>query len=174
MDDIKYPIGRVQILPFSEKVKNDCLADILFLPRMLEQAILNLSEEQLHTPYREDGWSSHQIIHHLADSHMNAFIRFKLGLTENHPTIKPYDQNKWASTADVHNVAVNLSITMLHSLHHRWYELMKTLTVEDFNRTVYHPEQERDLTLWNLLLVYAWHGKHHATQITQLRARMTW
>jgi flavodoxin len=88
---------------------------------------------------------------------MNAFIRFKLGLTEDHPTIKPYDQNKWAETADVKNTAVNISITLLHSLHHRWYELLKTLTEADFKRTVYHPEQERDIPLWNLLLIYARH-----------------
>jgi len=174
MTDIKYPIGRVEIVPYSDKVKNDSMADILFLPRTLEYAVLNLSEKQLHTPYREDGWTTNQIVHHLADSHMNAFVRFKLGLTEDHPTIKPYDQNKWAETADVSNVAVNISITMLHALHHRWYELLKTLNEEDFNRTVYHPEQERDIPLWNFLLIYAWHGKHHATQITQLRERMGW
>jgi hypothetical protein len=174
MSNNQYPIGKVQFVDFSEKEKEARLADILFLPRMLEYAVLNLHEEQLQTPYREGGWTVNQLVHHVADSHMNAYIRCKLALTEDNPTIKPYDQDAWVLTDDVKNVPVNISITLLHSLHHRWYELLKTLTEEDWKRTVYHPEQKREISLWNLLLIYAWHGKHHAAHITHLRESKGW
>lgn len=172
--DVRYPIGKHQMVPFSQEEKEARLADILFLPRMLEYAVLNLNDDQIQTPYREGGWTVNQVIHHVADSHMNAFIRFKLGLTEDNPTIKPYIQSAWGDTADVTAVPVNLSITLLHSLHHRWYELLKTVTDEQWERTIYHPEQERKITLWELLLIYAWHGKHHAAHVTNLREQMGW
>ena len=172
--DVQYPIGKHQMVPFSQEEKEARLADILFLPRMLEYAVLNLNDDQIQTPYRDGGWTVNQVIHHVADSHMNAFIRFKLGLTEDNPTIKPYIQSAWGETADVTAVPVNLSITLLHSLHHRWYELLKTITDEQWERTIYHPEQERKITLWELLLIYAWHGKHHAAHVTNLREQMGW
>lgn len=171
-DTLRYPIGKVVFVAYSEKAKNDCVAAILAMPPMLDFAVENLNDDHLHSPYREEGWTPNQIIHHLADSHMNAFIRFKLGLTEEHPTIKPYDQNKWAETIDVKNVPVNNSITLLHALHRRWHALLITLNEQDFMRTVYHPEQQRDISLWQLLQIYAWHGKHHATQIIQLKERL--
>ena len=172
--DVRYPIGKHQMVPFSQEEKEARLADILFLPRMLEYAVLNLNDDQIQTPYRDGGWTVNQVIHHVADSHMNAFIRFKLGLTEDNPTIKPYIQSAWGETADVTAVLVNLSITLLHSLHHRWYELLKTISDEQWERTIYHPEQERKITLWELLLIYAWHGKHHAAHVTNLREQMGW
>ena len=172
--DVRYPIGKHQMVPFSQEEKEARLADILFLPRMLEYAVLNLNDDQIQTPYREGGWTVNQVIHHVADSHMNAFIRFKLGLTEDNPTIKPYIQSAWGETADVTAVPVNLSITLLHSLHHRWYELLKTITDEQWERTIFHPEQERKISLWELLLIYAWHGKHHAAHVTNLREQMGW
>jgi uncharacterized damage-inducible protein DinB len=172
--DVRYPIGKHQMVPFSQEEKEARLADILFLPRMLEYAVLNLNDDQIQTPYRDGGWTVNQVIHHVADSHMNAFIRFKLGLTEDNPTIKPYIQSAWGETADVIAAPVNLSITLLHSLHHRWYELLKTISDEQWERTIYHPEQERKITLWELLLIYAWHGKHHAAHVTNLREQMGW
>jgi hypothetical protein len=172
--DVRYPIGKHQMVPFSQEEKEARLADILFLPRMLEYAVLNLNDDQIQTPYRDGGWTVNQVIHHVADSHMNAFIRFKLGLTEDNPTIKPYIQSAWGDTADVTAVPVNLSITLLHALHHRWYELLKTITDEQWERTIYHPEQERKIRLWELLLIYAWHGKHHAAHVTNLREQMGW
>jgi uncharacterized damage-inducible protein DinB len=172
--DVRYPIGKHQMVPFSQEEKEARLADILFLPRMLEYAVLNLNDNQIQTPYRDGGWTVNQVIHHVADSHMNAFIRFKLGLTEDNPTIKPYIQSAWGETADVTAVPVNLSITLLHSLHHRWYELLKTISDDQWERTIYHPEQERKITLWELLLIYAWHGKHHAAHVTNLREQMGW
>lgn len=172
--DVRYPIGKHQLVPFSQEEKEARIADILFLPRMLEYAVLNLNDDQIQTPYREGGWTINQVIHHVADSHMNAFIRFKLGLTEDNPTIKPYIQSAWGETADVSNVAVNMSVTLLHALHHRWYELLKTITDDQWERTIFHPEQERKITLWELLLIYAWHGKHHAAHVTNLREQMGW
>lgn len=172
--DPRYPIGRYQVVDFSASEKEARLADILFLPKLLEFALLNLDEAQLHTPYREGGWTIHQLVHHVADSHMNAFIRFKLALTEDNPTIKPYLQDKWVETDDVTQVPLNVSITLLHALHQRWYELLKTMSDSDFQRTLYHPEQQKNISLWQMLLIYAWHGKHHAAHITNLREEKGW
>ncbi|NBT16384.1 MAG: putative metal-dependent hydrolase [Chitinophagia bacterium] len=174
MVTVQYPIGKVQFVEYSEKEKEARLADILFLPKMLEYAVLNLNEAQLQTPYREGGWTVNQLVHHVADSHMNAFIRCKLALTEENPTIKPYDQDAWVSREDVSQVPVNISITLLHALHHRWYELLKSLTEQEWKRTVYHPEQQREISIWNILLIYAWHGKHHAAHVTNLREEKGW
>jgi hypothetical protein len=174
MVTVQYPIGKVQFVEYSEKEKEARLADILFLPKMLEYAVLNLNEAQLQTPYREGGWTINQLVHHVADSHMNAFIRCKLALTEENPTIKPYDQDAWVSREDVSQVPVNISITLLHALHHRWYELLKSLTEQEWKRTVYHPEQQREISIWNILLIYAWHGKHHAAHVTNLREEKGW
>jgi hypothetical protein len=172
--DPRYPIGKVQLVDYSEKERDAKIADILFLPRMLEYAVLNLDESQIQTPYRDGGWTVHQLIHHLADSHMNSFIRFKLALTEENPVIKPYLEDKWSKLADVSNVPINISITLLHALHHRWHRLLESMTEDDFKRTVFHPEKEKDITLWDMLLIYAWHGKHHVAHITTLREQNSW
>ena len=167
--DLQYPIGRVQLLEYSDIVKDNCLKAIQGLPIQLDYAVENLNDTHLHTPYRDGGWTPNQIIHHLADSHMNAFIRFKLALHEEHPTVKPYDQNVWAETTDVKNVPCNVSITLIHALHRRWEALMQPLTKEDFMRSFYHPEQARDIKLWEVLQYYAWHGKHHAAQVSNCK-----
>ena len=172
--DPRYPIGKVQLVDYSEKERDAKIADILFLPRMLEYAVLNLDEGQIQTPYRDGGWTVHQLIHHLADSHMNSFIRFKLALTEENPVIKPYLEDKWSKLADVSSVPINISVTLLHALHHRWHSLLESMTEDDFKRTVFHPEKEKDITLWDMLLIYAWHGKHHVAHITTLREQNSW
>lgn len=179
-DDLRYPIGKVEDQPLStkdgydEKVKAAFLLDIQLCPSMLEQAISNLDEHQLNVPYREGGWTTKQVIHHVADSHMNAYIRFKLALTEENPVIKPYDEAAWAELSDTINLPINISLTLLHALHTRWVEMMKNMTEEDWQRTIFHPEQKRTITLWDMLGTYAWHGKHHAAHITALRERMGW
>lgn len=178
--DERYPIGKLEDQHFSDKgtydeeAKNSYLLDIKMCPSLIEYAITNLDEQQLNTPYRNGGWTVKQLVHHIADSHMNAYIRFKLGLTEDNPTIKPYDQSAWANLSDTENLPVNISITLLHALHVRWYELLKNMKENEWQRTVFHPEQKRKITLWNLLGMYAWHGKHHAAHITKLRERMNW
>ena len=174
MEDLRYPIGKYVPQPFSEKQLQDWLIDIKFLPAHLENAVLNLDESQINTAYRPEGWTVKQLIHHVADSHMNAYIRFKLGLTEENPTIKTYDEAAWANLIDTQNLPVNISFTLLHALHARWVEILKGMATDDWNRTVYHPEQKKDITLWYLLGMYAWHGKHHVAHITALRQRMNW
>jgi hypothetical protein len=171
--DQRFPIGKYEPKPFSAEQKEKWLTDILFLPRQLEMAILNLDDQQLETPYREEGWKVRQVIHHVADSHMNAFIRCKLALTETNPTIKPYEEALWAEQSD-YKLAVNISLTLLHALHNRWYDLLKHVQEEEWNRTVVHPQHNKQMTLWFLLGMYAWHGHHHTAHITSLRERMGW
>lgn len=172
--DLRYPIGKYEPQPYSEELKEEWLADIMFLPQAIEAAISNLDEAQLHTPYREGGWTVHQLVHHVADSHINAYIRFKFGYTEEAFTIKPYDEKVWVTTADVQNLPVNVSITLLHALHRRWYAFLKSFTEADYKRTVYHPEYKKDFTLWQYLGLYAWHSRHHVAHITALRERKGW
>ena len=174
MIDPRYPIGKYEPQPFSVEQKNKWLNDLKFLPEDLEHAILNLDEHQLNTPYRDGGWTVKQLVHHVADSHMNAYMRFKLGLTEENPTIKPYEEKKWAELADNELVPINVSITLLHALHQRWYAAIKDLSEEGFKRNVIHPDNKREMSLWFLFGLYSWHGKHHTAHITTLRENNNW
>lgn len=174
MEDLRYPIGKYEPQPFSQKQLEQWLIDIQFLPQHLENAVLNLDEQHLNTPYRPEGWTLRQVVHHLADSHSNAYIRFKLGLTEDNPTIKPYDENAWAKLNDTAVVPINVSLTLLHALHTRWMAVLKAIKPEEWERTVVHPEHGKQMTLWYLLGNYAWHGRHHTAHITSLRERMGW
>jgi hypothetical protein len=174
MNNQQYPIGKYVEQPFSEKQLQEWLNDIRFLPENLEHAVLNLDEAQLETPYRDAGWTVKQLVHHVADSHMNAYIRFKLGLSEDNPMIKPYNQDAWAQMPDTKNLPINLSFTILHAVHRRWYEILINITPEQWNRTVVHPEYNKQMTLWYLLGMYAWHSRHHTAHINSLRERMGW
>jgi hypothetical protein len=170
----QYPVGQASFTEFSTAAKESALGDILFLPNALEAAILNLDEAQLQTPYRTGGWTINQLVHHVADSHMNAYIRFKLGLTEQVPVIKPYEEKLWAGLADVSVIPINVSITLLFALHQRWYAAIKDLEDKSWERTVFHPVSQKELSLWYLLQLYAWHGRHHVAQINGLRKKMRW
>ena len=172
--DLRYPIGKYVAQPYSEQLETQWLNDIKLLPLQLEQAVLNLDAHQLHTAYREGGWTVQQLVHHIADSHMNAYIRFKLGLTESNPIIKTYDEKAWAEMQDVENLPINVSITLLHALHLRWVEALIDLKEDQWNRTLLHPEHNRTLTLWHFLGLYAWHGNHHVAHINSLRRRNNW
>jgi uncharacterized damage-inducible protein DinB len=172
--DPRYPIGKYEPKPFSEQQKQAWLLDLQFLPEALERAINNLDEVQLNTPYRDGGWTVKQLVHHVADSHMNAYIRFKLGLTEDKPTIKPYEEQDWALLADNDLVPINVSLTLLHALHLRWVATIKDLTEEQWNRLVVHPAANREMSIWFLLGLYAWHGNHHVAHITTLRENKQW
>lgn len=174
MEDLRYPIGKYETQPYSAERKKRWLSDLKFLPDDLERAVQNLDEHQLNTPYRDGGWTVKQVVHHVADSHMNALIRFKLGLTEGNPTIKPYDEAAWAKLDDVDAVPINVSLTILHGIHLRLVETIKNLTDEQWQRTLFHPEHQQQMTLWYLLGNYAWHGKHHVAHITSLRERNNW
>ncbi len=172
--DLRYPIGKYEPRPFSQQQKEEWLNDIKFLPQLLENTVINLDESQLQTPYRDGGWTIQQVVHHVADSHINAYCRFKLGLTEDNPTIRPYDEAAWAKLSDTDKIPINISLTLLYALHTRWYSLIGDLTIQDWERTVFHPEAKKEMTLWYLLGNYAWHGKHHVAHITSLRDRNKW
>lgn len=172
--DLRYPIGKYHPQPFSPKQKQEWFNDMKFLPQSLENVIQNLDEAQLNTPYREEGWKINQLVHHVADSHMNGYCRFKLGLTENNPVIRPYEEKRWAELNDVETTPINISLTLLHALHIRWYAAIKDLQDEDWNRTVLHPEHNKMFTLWHLLGMYSWHGKHHVAHVTALRDKKGW
>lgn len=177
--NLRYPIGLEEESDvyndiYGNSLKFKLLNDIKMLPAMLEFAIQNLNEKQLQTPYRPGGWTVHQLIHHIADSHMNAYIRFKLGLTEDNPVIKPYDQEAWALLPDTKNLPINISLTLLHALHARWFQLMIDMTGNEWHRTVYHPARKKTMSLWDLLKTYSWHSLHHTGHITKLRERMKW
>lgn len=172
--DLRYPIGKYEPQPFSDRQKRAWLQDIQFLPGLMEQAIENLDEKQLNTPYRDGGWTLKQVVHHVADSHINAYIRFKLGLTEDNPTIKPYEEGLWADLHDVQHVPINISITLLYTLHTRWHAALLPLEKAQWDRTVFHPGSKQKMTLWYLLGSYAWHGRHHVEHITSLKERKNW
>jgi uncharacterized damage-inducible protein DinB len=175
MEDLRYPIGKFEPQPFSGKQLQQWLLDIKVLPQQLEHAVLNLDEAQLNTPYRDGGWMVKQVVHHVADSHINAYTRFKLGLTEVHPTIRPYDEVAWAELKDSHDLPINISLTLLHALHSRWHYVLSTVSEDELlNKTVYHPGNDATYTLWHLLGMYVWHGRHHVAHITRLRERMGW
>lgn len=176
---MRYPIGSIEDQAFADKglslkVKEMLIMDIRFLPTLLENAVLNLDAEQLHTPYRTGGWTIHQVVHHVADSHLNAYIRFKLGLTEDNPVIKPYKEAAWAELSDTRNLPMNISLTLLHALHARWVEVLNNIDGQEWTKTVFHPERKITISLWQLLKTYSWHGKHHVAHITSLRERMGW
>lgn len=178
-EKIRYPIGKENEqeecgIEFSEQLKSSLIDEIKMLPSSLEYAIQNLDAAQLQTPYRPGGWTVHQLVHHIADSHINAYTRFKLGLTEDNPVVKPYDQDAWANLSDTKKLPVNISVTLLHALHARWCQCMDDMDETQWQRTIYHPERKVEITLWELLKSYAWHGKHHTAHILKLRERMGW
>jgi hypothetical protein len=169
MSDLRYPIGRYEQKPYSEEQKTEWLNNIRQLPTELEYAIQNLDAAQLESPYREGGWTIHQLVHHVADSHMNAYVRFKLALTEDDVTVKSYEEQLWAELNDVRELPVNISITLLHALHTRLYAAIKNLRVDQWNRTLNYPGKPAPVTIWFLLGMYSWHGKHHTAHILSYR-----
>ena len=174
MSDPRYPIGKFTFDgPPSEAQRNKFIDDIERAPAALRGAVKNLSPEQVETPYRDGGWTVRQVVHHVPESHMNAFIRFKLALTEDEPTIKPYMEDRWAGTSDIQVTPPEASLALLESLHGRWVPLLRSLKPADWKRTFRHPELGV-MALEKNLALYAWHGKHHVAHITELRKRMGW
>ena len=174
MIDLRYPIGQYEAAPFSNELKAERLADIKFLPGLLEQAIENLDEAQLNIAYREGGWTVKQVVHHVSDSHLNALSRLKFTLTEDNPTVMGYNEAKWAETVEYTELPVNISLTMIHTIHAKLLSLFSNLTDEEWSRTYIHSESKKQFDLWYLLGMYAWHGKHHVAHITALRERNGW
>jgi len=172
--DLRYPIGKFHHEgEMTEEARRRAIQQIAEAPARLRQAVEGLTAQQLGTPYRPEGWTVRQVVHHVPDSHLNAYVRFKLALTEDEPTIKPYEQELWANLEDTRNTPVEVSLALLDSLHQRWVVLLESLRPEDFARTFRHPEQGI-VSLDKQLALYAWHGRHHVAHITSLRERMGW
>jgi len=172
--DLRYPIGKF-LWPKSvpAETRSRLIGEIAAAPAAFREAVKGLDDAQLDTPYRPDGWTVRQLVHHVADSHMNSFIRFRLALTEEEPVVKPYDQEKWAGLHDCLTAPIEPSLRLLESLHSRWVAMLGSFSEADFARTFRHPELGV-LRLDANLALYAWHGGHHAAHITGLRDRMSW
>jgi len=174
MSDLRYPIGKFHFDgSISEEQKSNCIDDIARAPGQLRNAVKDLSQSQLDTPYRDGGWTVRQVVHHVPDSHLNAYMRYKLALTEDQPTIKPYAEDRWALLADTQATPVEVSLTLLDSLHDRWVRLLRSLQPPEWKRTFRHPELGL-VSLEKNLALYSWHGRHHVAHITSLRERNEW
>ena len=173
-NDPRYPIGkfnRVTSLTAAERAT--CIEQVAAAPAQFRRAVAGLTPTQLDTPYREGGWTVRQLAHHVPDSHMNAYLRFKFGLTEDSPAIKTYEEKDWAKTPEVAATPVDVSLALLDALHARWVTLLRSMTPQQFERTLKHPEMG-PTTLDTMLALYAWHGRHHTAHVTSLRERKAW
>jgi hypothetical protein len=172
--DPRYPIGRFEMpKEVTKERRQQAIDEVASAPAKLRAAVKGLSAAQLDTPYREGGWTVRQVVHHVPDSHLNAYVRLKLALTEEKPTIKPYDEAAWADLADSKSVPIEISQVLLDSVHARWDALWRSMKSEHFARTLVHPDHGERTVDW-LLFVYEWHGKHHAAHITELRKQKGW
>ncbi len=173
--DLRYPIGKFDpTAPVTPAIRKAAIWDLAQAPERVRGAVNRLTDAQLDTPYRPEGWTVRQVVHHMADSHLNAMTRVRLALTEDNPTIKPYIEGKWAELADARTVAIEPSVQILDGVHARLVALLRTLDEADFARTVVHPEHGRTMSIDVLTALYGWHSRHHVRHITALRERMGW
>jgi hypothetical protein len=174
LGDPRFPIGKFHFEgPLSPDQRAKMIGEIEAAPAQLRAAVKNLSPQQLDTPYRDGGWTVRQVVHHVPESHMNAYVRFKLALTEDEPTIKPYAEDRWAKLDDVQLTPIEISLALLESLHTRWVTLLRTLKPQDWQRNFRHPELGV-VSLDRNLGLYAWHGRHHVAHVTELRKAKGW
>jgi len=172
--DPRYPVGKFELpRDVSPALRQVAIEEIAAAPAKVRAAVAGLSDTQLDTPYREGGWTVRQVVHHLADSHVNAYIRLRFALTENQPTIKPYDENDWAKLEDARNAPVEVSLKLLEGLHERWERLLRSMNTEQYARTLVHPDHGVRNLDW-LLFLYSWHGRHHTAHISELRKQKGW
>jgi uncharacterized damage-inducible protein DinB len=172
--DPRYPVGQFAMpAEITPAARTAAIDEIAAAPAKIRAAVGGLSDAQLDTPYREGGWTVRQVVHHVADSHINAYIRLRLALTENEPTIKPYEEAVWAKLEDAAHAPVEVSLKLIEPLHDRWVRLLKTVTPEQFARPLRHPEHGVKNVSW-LVFLYAWHGRHHTAHITELRKQKGW
>lgn len=175
LEILKYPIGKFS---FPEKVTEshirNWIEQLVLLPEYLEEEVGDLTKIQLETPYRPEGWNIRQLVHHIADSHMNAYLRFKWALTEDTPTIKAYNEKRFAELDDSRLAPINFSLDFIKALHERWVFLLRHLKEEDFDREFIHPETEKSMSLLFCLAMYSWHGRHHLAHIQHLKKRKDW
>jgi hypothetical protein len=173
-DALKYPIGRLSPqAEYSDREREAMVARLAAQPAALRAALNGLSDSALDTPYRPGGWTVRQLVHHVADSHLNAYIRVKLGLTEDEPTVKPYDQDAWVTLADVAAVHPSVSLSLLEGIHERLVAVLRAMQPSDFRRSIMHPENGR-MTLDDVLAMYSWHGDHHIAHVQGARERNGW
>jgi uncharacterized damage-inducible protein DinB len=173
--DLRYPIGKFAYDgAMTDARRAACVARISAAPAALRAAVAGLSDAQLDTPYRPDGWTVRQVVHHVPDSHLNAYVRMRLALTEDVPTIKPYEEARWAELPDARTLPVEVSLALLEALHVRWAALLRTFGAVEGARQLRHPEHGRLMTIDELLALYAWHGEHHVAHVTSLRDRSGW
>jgi hypothetical protein len=174
-DTLRYPVGRFSFpAEVSPAEMKEMLTVIEELPAKLRNAVKGLSDDKLDTPYREGGWTVRQVVHHIFDSHVNAYIRMKLGATEDVPAIKPYNQDKWSELEDARTAPVEISLSLIEGVHKRWLIFLRSLSEEQWQRTFFHPEQKRNIGLKQNLALYSWHCRHHLAHITGLKKRMEW
>jgi len=175
LEKLKYPIGKYNIKDnYSAEEVRRFINVIEEFPAKLRGAVKNLNAGQLDTPYRFEGWNSRQVIHHIADSHMNAYIRIKLALTEDTPTIKPYFEDRWAKLEDYKTTPLEVSHSLIENLHKRWVILLRSIPETNLKRKFYHPEYKEETTIEQAINIYAWHCSHHLAHITGLKERMGW
>ena len=173
IEQLKYPIGKFQYTPGPDELIN-AIERISSLPDRLRSAVSAPTTDQLDTPYRAGGWTLRQVVHHIADSHINAYTRFKLAATEENPEIRPYDEARWAECDKAKYGEIELSLNLLNALHRRWVIFLKSLNNDDLNRTYYHPANKKQSKLVEVLSMYAWHGDHHLAHITSAKNRNKW
>lgn len=174
MNDPRYPIGKWdRRTELSSTERGELIDAIAAMPADMRKAVAGLSAELLETPYRDGGWTLRQVVHHVPDSHLNSYTRFKLALTEENPTIRPYDEGKWAELEDSRTTPLETSLTLLESLHDRWVRLLRSMSDADFKRLLTHPVNG-PMTLDAMVSLYAWHGRHHVAHITSTRERFGW
>lgn len=174
IDLLRYPIGKfAPQSSYTKEEKKKLIADIAALPAQLAEAVKHFSKEQFATPYRDGGWSVQQLIHHIADSHMHSYIRFKWTLTEDKPVIKAYEEKDWAETID-NQLDPTISIAFITAFHAKWSAMLSLLNDEAWSRSFIHPQTQKEINLERMLALYAWHGKHHLAHITSLKERMKW
>ncbi len=174
MSDPRFPIGKFHFDASPDAQQRDkFIADIEQTPAALRAAVHGLSDQQLNTPYRDGGWTVRQVVHHVPESHMNAYIRFKLALTEEEPTVKPYMEDRWAQLPDVGSTPIEVSLALMDSLHDRFVRTLRSIKPEEWKRSFRHPELGL-VSLEKNLALYAWHGKHHVAHVTELRKGMSW
>lgn len=172
--DLRFPVGKFQRpVQLDDAGRAKAIEVIATAPQKLRDAVRGLTPEQIETPYRPDGWTVRQVVHHVPDSHLNAYIRFKLALTEDAPTIKPYDEARWAELPDVAGVPIETSLGLLENVHERWVAILRAMSTADFARELVHPESGRQ-RLDQMLALYEWHSLHHVAHVTSLRARKGW
>jgi DinB superfamily len=172
--DPRYPIGKFAVpAHVTHEMRLQAMDEIASTPAKMRSAVRGFSDAQLDTPYRDGGWTVRQVVHHVPDSHLNAYVRLKLALTEDKPMIKPYDEKAWAELADAKSAPIESSQTLLDSIHERWDRLWRSLRPEHFARVLMHPEHGERTVDW-LLFLYAWHGRHHTAHITELRKQKGW